>query len=119
MHRRSVEAADLHRFTPQHRTGVQAFLHLHDRDAGIAVAGEDRRLDRRRPPPARQQAPVDVEAPASRRTQHGFGQDQAVGGHHGRVQGQGGEANVLVRHMPELGRRPHRQSEPLRFQLHR
>ena len=45
---------DRHRLLQQHRPGVETFVHLHDRNPGLAVAGEDRALDRRRAAPARQ-----------------------------------------------------------------
>ncbi len=45
----------------QQRTGIESRVHLHDGDAGFAVAGEQRALDRRRTAPARQQRSVDVE----------------------------------------------------------
>ena len=49
---------------PVSRPGV----HLHDRDAGLGVAGLDGALDRRGSAPARQQARVDVQATARRRS---------------------------------------------------
>ena len=39
----------------KNRTGIQAGVHLHDRDAGDAVSGHDRALDRRSAPPTREQ----------------------------------------------------------------
>ncbi len=72
-------------FDQQHVASVQAGVHLHDRDAGLGVAGLDRAVDRRGAAPARQQRAVDVQAAQSRQRQHPFGQDQAVGGHHQHV----------------------------------
>ena len=45
----------------QHRPGIEARLHRHDAHAGLGIPGHDRALDGRRPPPARQQARMDVQ----------------------------------------------------------
>ena len=66
----------------QHRSGVEARVHLHDGDAGLGVTGEQRALDRRRTAPARQQRRVDVEAAGPRQRERLGGQDQPVGDHH-------------------------------------
>ena len=72
----------------QHGTGVQAFIHLHDGNTGFGIAGGNGPLDRSGTAPARQQGGVDVQATVGRDLQHGFGQDQAIGGddHHIRLQ---------------------------------
>ena len=64
----------------QHRAGIEARIHLHDRDAGFAVSGEERALDRRRAAPARQQRGVDVE----RAVRRGVEQRAAAGSVHRR-----------------------------------
>ena len=63
----------------KHGAGVQAFVHRHDGDAGLAVAGQDRVLDRGRSPPAGQQRGVDIQAAESRRGQNRRRQQQPVG----------------------------------------
>ena len=64
----------------QHRTGVEAGVHLHDGDAGDVVAGFDRALDRRCAAPARQQRGVNVQAAVTRQREQPRRQDQPVGG---------------------------------------
>src|SRR5690554_387051 len=73
----------------QHIAGIQAFVHLHDGDAGFRIAGGNGPLDRGGTAPARQQGGVDVQAAVGRDVQNGFRQDQAVSGydHHVRFQG--------------------------------
>ena len=80
-----VVGADGLALDEQHRPGVQAFVHLHDGDAGLGVAGLDGALDGRGAAPARQERGVDVQAAEARRAQHLRGQEQAVGGHHHHV----------------------------------
>ena len=74
-----VVGMNVHPFAEQDRTLVQPFAHLHDLDAGLAVAGHDGALDRRGAAPARQQRGVDVDAAEPRRLENGLGQDQAIG----------------------------------------
>ena len=52
-----------------HRPGVETGFELHEAHAGLGVAGEDRPLDRRRAPPARQQREVHVHEPARQRVE--------------------------------------------------
>ena len=68
----------------EHRAGVEPRLHLHDADAGLGVARQDRAVDRRGPAPARQERGVDVEAAVARRVEHRLRQDQAIGDDHAR-----------------------------------
>ncbi len=75
----------------QDRAGVEPLFHLHDADAGLAVAGEDGALDRRRATPARQERGVDIEAAEPGRRQHRLRQDQAIGRHYCRVEAERGE----------------------------
>ncbi|MNN17343.1 hypothetical protein D3C81_1305270 [compost metagenome] len=77
-----VQWADRHGFAGEHGARVEPFVHLHQRDAGLGVAGLDGAVDRGRAAPARQQRGVDVQAPIARQGQHLGRQDQAVGGHH-------------------------------------
>src|SRR3546814_8751063 len=51
VHRRAADAP--------HAAGVEPRVHLHDRHAGLGIAGEDRALHRRRTAPARQDRAVD------------------------------------------------------------
>ncbi len=53
---RGLVGSDRHADTREHRPGVETGFDLHEVDAGLRVAGEDRPLDRRRAAPARQQA---------------------------------------------------------------
>jgi hypothetical protein len=68
------------------RPGVEALLHLHDRHAGLAIAGQHRALDRRRAAPARQQRGVDVDAAEPRDLEDLPRQDPPVGGDHDDVE---------------------------------
>mgnify|MGYP000190324083 CR=1 FL=1 len=63
----------------QHIPGIEALVHLHDRDAGFHVTRFDGALDRRRTAPARQQRGVDVQAAQAGRHEHPARQDQAIG----------------------------------------
>ena len=75
-----VARADRRAKLARHRAGVEAFLHAHEVDAGLGVAGHDRALHRRRAAPARQQRSVNVEAAELRRGEHGRRQDEPIGG---------------------------------------
>ena len=88
---------DRRRQGKQHRAGVETRLHLHQRDARLRVAREDRALHRRRPAPARQQARVDVEAAEPRRIENGLRQDQAIGRHYRQIGLERGEFRLLFR----------------------
>ena len=77
--------------------GVEPCVHLHDGDAGLAVAGEDGALDRRRAAPARQQRGMDVEAAEARRLEHRLRQDQAIGRDHRGIEAERGEARRFRR----------------------
>jgi hypothetical protein len=66
----------------EHRPGIQARVHLHDGDAGLAVARQQRALDRRRAAPARQQRSMNVHGAQARRPERARRQQQAVGGDH-------------------------------------
>ena len=48
------------------RTGIEAFVHLHDHHAGLRVPCHDSTLDRRSPAPARQQRRMAVEGTEAR-----------------------------------------------------
>ena len=80
-----VFAADGRADLEQHGAGVQPGLHLHDGNAGFAVAGLDGSLDGRCAAPARQQGGVAVDTAQARDVQHRLRQDQPVGHHHQQV----------------------------------
>src|SRR6266446_8216313 len=63
----------------QYGACVQTRVHLHDRDAGFGVAGEQGSLDGCRSAPARQQGRVNVDAPQGRQNQDLAWHDQAIG----------------------------------------
>jgi hypothetical protein len=69
-----------------HRPGVEARIHLHDRDPGRRVTGQQGMLDRRGAAPARKQRSVDVESPVSRPSQDRRRQDEPICGHHQHVE---------------------------------
>ena len=69
----------------QHVAGVQARVHLHDRDAGLSVPSFNRAVDGRRAAPTGQQTGVDVEALQARGVQHPLRQNQPVGRHHASI----------------------------------
>jgi hypothetical protein len=70
-------------FHQQHRTGIQAFFHLHDGHAGLCIARLDRAVDRGGAAPARQDRAVDIDAGLD--VEGGARQDQAVGRDHHHV----------------------------------
>ena len=122
-HRRAVVRPDRRDLFEQHRTGVEAGVHLHDRDPRRCVAGFDGTLDRRGAAPSRQQRGVDVQAAQARQSQYPLRQDQAVGGHHHHVGrggikrfpgGRGGVGELAVQaQAARLGQRqPQVQSQP-------
>ena len=63
-------------------TMVQLLVHLHDRDAGELIPGQDGVSHRRRTPPPGQQGGVDVEHAVGRQLQDRAGDDLAVGHDH-------------------------------------
>ena len=67
------------RFCPD-RAGIQAFIHLHDADAGLRVACFDGALDGGGTAPARQQRGVDVKAAKAGVGEKPRRQEQAVSG---------------------------------------
>ncbi len=81
-------AADRHLLLQQDRPGIKPLLHLHDRDPGRSVAGQQCPLDRCRAAPARQQRGVHIEAAETWHRQDLGGQDQAIGSDDGRVDAQ-------------------------------
>jgi hypothetical protein len=62
----------------KHRAGVQAGVHPHDRDSGLAISGEKRALNRRRPAPAGQQRCVNVECAERGNLEHARRKYEAV-----------------------------------------
>ena len=53
--------ADVDAVRRQHRPGIEGRNHAHDRDARLAIAGENRAMNGRRAAPARQERRVDVD----------------------------------------------------------
>ncbi len=74
--------ADVQRLLHQHRAGVQALIHLHQRNPRLWVTGQDGLLDGAGTPPTGQQRRVQVPTPQPGGVQHRFGQQQAIGGRH-------------------------------------
>ena len=111
--------ADRHGAAQQHRARVQPGIHLHDGDPALVVAGEHGGLDRRRAPPARQQAGMHVQAPAAWRVQHGLWQDQPVGRDHRHVQPERRERRLGGRVPLKRDGVAHRQAHRLRGDGHR
>ena len=74
-----------HRAHGSDRPGVEPLLQPHERHAGLRVAGQHGRLDRRRAAPARQQRGVNVDAAAARDVQHLARQQQPVGHDHDQI----------------------------------
>ena len=99
-----------------HRPGVEAGLERHDAHAGLGVAGEDRPLDRRRAPPARQQREVHVHEPVRQRVEQRLREDLAERDDHAEL---GPGRGDLVDDLARLLGREHRQAERLRGLLHR
>ena len=62
------------------RAVVELLVHLHDRDAGALVAGQDRMHDGRRAAPAGEQRRMHVDDAASRERKHLCREDLTVGG---------------------------------------
>ena len=85
------------------RAGIQPGLHPHDADAGFRIPRHDRPLDRRRPPPARQQRGVKVETAMARRIQHRLRQEEAIGHHHRHIGVQRGQS-LAVRRIAKVQR---------------
>jgi len=76
----------------EHRARVEAGVHLHDRDAGLAIAGEERALDRRGTTPARQQRSVNVPGTTRSGVKRGLRQKQSVGSNDQGVRTRGPDA---------------------------
>jgi hypothetical protein len=78
-------------FSPEHRAGIQPSVHLHDRNAGFAVAGKQSALNRRGTAPARQQGGVNVERAEARSFEKCGREKQSVSGYDQRVWPQGAD----------------------------
>ncbi len=109
--RPGVVVRDRHPDLFDHRPGVEARVHLHERDPRLAVAFEDRPLDRRRAAPPREQRRVDVDAAVPRPREHVGRQDQAVGGDDEHVERTG---DGRRRAIPASERRRLQHGEPAR-----
>ncbi len=66
----------------KHRPRVKARIHLHDRNAALAIACEDSALNRCGAPPARKQGGMNVEGSQRCTVEHHLRQDQAVRRNH-------------------------------------
>ena len=73
------------------RAGVEARVHLHDRDPALPVAGEDRVVHRRGAPPARKERSMDVDAAEPRRGEDRRWQHKTVGRDDQRVEAERGQ----------------------------
>ena len=73
----------------QQRTRVQPFVQEHDGGAALAVARLDGRLNRRRPPPARQQRRVYIDRAIAGQLQKRWRKDLPIGGDHMQVRSPG------------------------------
>ena len=78
------------------RSCVEPGLHLHDAHACFGITRQDRALDRRGAPPAREQRSVNVEAAEPRGVEDWARQDEAVGRDHRNVGAQPGECRLLL-----------------------
>ena len=67
-------------FLNQHRAGVEPCVHLHDRYAGVPIAGKERPLNGRCAAPSRQQGRVNIDRPVPSKLEHRLWKNQAVGG---------------------------------------
>jgi len=111
-----LRLADRQRAGQQHRAGIEARIHLHDRDAGLSITSLDRPLDRGGPTPAGQQRRVDIDATETRHLQHDLRQDQAIGGDHHQIclePGDGGLRRVILQACRLQDRQAQRTGAPL------
>jgi len=100
----------------ENRSRIQPVVHLHDRDSSLAVAGEDRALDRCRTAPARQQGGVNVERTARCDVEQRLRQDQAVSGDYEHLRVRGGDPLLHLRRLEAgrpIGRDPALLGKPL------
>jgi hypothetical protein len=79
-HPRVVVGPDLHAPLGVDRPGIEAFIHLHDRNSGLRVAGQQSALNGSRATPTRQQRGVNIDRATGRQIENLRGQHQTVGG---------------------------------------
>ena len=97
---------------------VELLVHLHDRDARLAIPGQDRVRDRRRATPAGKQRRVHIEHAATRDLQDGRRDDLAVRNDDHQVGRQ--QTNALHnRCLPDAVRLIHIETQFDRSDLHR
>jgi hypothetical protein len=89
---RIVGRVDGHYMPGKDRSGVQAGVHLHDSDAGLAIAREYRALDRCSAAPPRQKGGVDIERAVRRDLEERPRKDEAIGCHDERIRACRGDA---------------------------
>lgn len=77
--------ADVDRLLDVHPSRIQPFIHLHKRDAGRRVTGQDSMLDGRRATPPRQKRSVDIEAAPARQIEHMWAKNLAERSHDDKV----------------------------------
>ncbi len=80
-----LAGANQDRARREHRSVVELLIHLHDRDAGLAVPRQDRVRHRRRAAPARQQRGMHVQHTAARDLEDRGRDDLAVRDDHHQV----------------------------------
>ena len=80
----------------KHCAGIEARVHLHDRNAGLRVAGKNRALDWRRAAPAWQQGSMNIEGTMCRDIEHRLRKNEAISGDHKRIGPRGADAGAAV-----------------------
>ena len=82
---RVIIGADRRALLAEGVAGVEAFVHFHDGDAGLALVVQDRPLNRRGAAVFRQKRGVNVQAAEARQFEDLSRQDLAVSGYHNQV----------------------------------
>ena len=93
------------------RARVETRVHPHQRDAGLGVAGQDRRRDRRRAPVARQERGVDVQRRRSGRSRSSARHELAVVGEDDQLRLEGADRRDRLR-AAQIRRRSGRRRTP-------
>jgi hypothetical protein len=89
---RVVVFVDRQAMQREHRTSVQSRIHLHDRNAGFAISGQQRTLDWRRAAPPRQQRSMNIDCAVRRNLECARRQDQSVRRNHQDARQRGSKA---------------------------
>ena len=77
----SIVFVNRHDFLEEDIARIHPFVHLHDGDPGLRIAGEDRTLNRSGPAVSREERGVNVDRAADRHVQERLRKNLAVGGH--------------------------------------